>query len=259
MYRTQFSLSTVFKSIALVAVVIVSIAFTIPPKHITVYLIGDSTISIKEKKYYPETGWGMPFANYFDTTVTVDNRAKNGRSTSTFIAEGLWKPVAEGIKPGDYLFIQFGHNDEVPTKKSYTTEAEFKKNLIRYVTEAQAKQSIPVLITPVARRKFDSVGHIVSTHAVYAQLVRDVARDNKVPLIDLDAQSQQLLQKLGVEPSKLLFNHLEPNQNPNYPGGKQDDTHFSELGARRMAELVLKSISDLKLKLANRIVKPKSW
>ncbi|MFD1256186.1 rhamnogalacturonan acetylesterase [Mucilaginibacter terrae] len=258
MYCIKLRLKAVIKYVLLLMLAITGIAFTLPQQHITVYLIGDSTIAIKEKNTYPETGWGMPFANYFDTTVTVDNRAKNGRSTSTFIAEGLWKPVAEGIKAGDYLFIQFGHNDEVPTKKSYTTEAEFKKNLMRYITQARSKQAIPVLITPVARRKFDSVGHIVSTHTAYSQLVREVARETKVPLIDLDAKSQQLLQQLGTEPSKLLFNHLEPGQNPNYPGGKQDDTHFSELGARRMAELVLKSISELKLELANRIVKPKS-
>jgi lysophospholipase L1-like esterase len=258
MYCIMSRSKAVVKYVILLVLAITGLAFTLPQQHITVYLIGDSTIAIKEKKAYPETGWGMPFANYFDTTVTVDNRAKNGRSTSTFITEGLWKPVAEGMKAGDYLFIQFGHNDEVPTKKSYTTEADFKKNLIRYITEARVKQAIPVLITPVARRKFDSVGHIVSTHTAYSQLVRDVAKDNKVPLIDLDAKSQQLLQQLGVESSKLLFNHLEAGQNPNYPSGKQDDTHFSELGARRMAELVLAGIRELKLELADRIVKLKS-
>ncbi|WP_345953474.1 rhamnogalacturonan acetylesterase [Mucilaginibacter sp. PAMB04168] len=234
-------------------------SFTLsPPKQVTVYLIGDSTLSIKEKKYYPETGWGMPFVNYFDSTITVDNRAKNGRSTKTFITEGLWQPVSTGMKAGDYLFIQFGHNDEVPTKKSFTTEDDFRKNLTLFINAARSKQAIPVLITPVARRKFDSVGHVVSTHTVYAQIVREVAQRNDVPLIDLDAKSQQLLQQLGVEPSKFLYNHLEPGQNPNYPKGKVDDTHFSELGARRMAELVLKSIEELKLELANHIVKANS-
>jgi len=258
MYCIKLSAKAVVKYLLLLMLAVTGVAFTLPQQHITVYLIGDSTIAIKEVKAYPETGWGMPFANYFDTTVTVDNRAKNGRSTSTFIAEGLWKPVVANLKAGDYVFIQFGHNDEVSTKKSYTTEAEFKKNLLRYVTEAQAKQAVPVLITPVARRKFDSAGHIVSSHTAYSQVVRDVAKETKVPLIDLDAKSQQLLQQLGAEPSILLFNHLEPGQNPNYPAGKQDNTHFSELGARRMAELVLASIRELKLELADRIVKPKS-
>jgi lysophospholipase L1-like esterase len=239
-------------------VLVASSALMLPPHKATVYLIGDSTIAIKDKGAYPETGWGMPFANYFDSTIVVDNRAKNGRSTKTFITEGLWQPVSTGMKEGDYLLIQFGHNDEVPTKKSFTTEAEFKKNLVIYVEGARAKKAIPILITPVARRKFDSVGHIVQTHAVYSQIVRDVAKEVNAPLIDLDTQSQQLLQRLGAEPSKLLFNHLEPGQNPHYPNGNKDDTHFSELGARRMAELVLKSLQDLKLELADHIAKRKA-
>ena len=232
-------------------------AWIIPPQKVTVYMIGDSTMSIKEKRYYPETGWGMPFANYFDSTIVIENRAKNGKSTKSFI-NGGWSSVAEGMKSGDYLIIQFGHNDEVPTKKSATTEAEFKKNLEMFVASAKSKQVTPVLITPVARRKFDSTGHIVHTHEVYAQIVRNVARETKVALIDLDTQSQHMFQQLGDEKSKMLLNYLEPGQNPNYPKGKQDDTHFSELGARRVAEIVLKNIADLKLELANHISKPKS-
>src|SRR5688572_26243883 len=91
-------------------------AFSMPPKKkITVYLIGDSTMSIKQVKAYPETGWGMPFVYFFDSTVTVDNRAQNGRSTRTFMAEGRWQPVVNALQEGDYVFIQFGHNDEVKT------------------------------------------------------------------------------------------------------------------------------------------------
>lgn len=107
---------------------------------ITVYLIGDSTMADKEVIAYPETGWGMPFHYFFDSTVTVDNRAKNGRSTRTFIEEGRWKPIADNLKEGDYVLIQFGHNDEVPTKKSYTTQDQFKSNLIKFVTESRNKK-----------------------------------------------------------------------------------------------------------------------
>jgi lysophospholipase L1-like esterase len=222
---------------------------------IKVWLIGDSTMSIKDVKAYPETGWGMPFKNFFDSSVTVDNRAKNGRSTKTFLSEGLWKPVVENLSEGDYVLIQFGHNDEVKTKASYSTESEFTANLTRYVLESRSKKAVPVLITPVARRKFDSLGHIVSTHEVYAELVRRVASDLHVPLIDLDKKSQALLQQMGPETSKFLFNYLEPGEHPNYPDGKMDDTHFSELGARRMAEIVLAEIRFLKLDLADRIVR----
>ena len=221
---------------------------------IKVWLIGDSTMSSKDIRAYPETGWGMPFKYFFDSSVTVDNRAKNGRSTKTFLSEGLWKPVVENLSEGDYVLIQFGHNDEVKTKASYSTESEFTANLTRYVLESRSKKAVPVLITPVARRKFDSLGHIVSTHEVYAELVRRVASDLHVPLIDLDKKSQALLEQLGPESSKFLFNYLEPGEHPNYPDGKKDDTHFSELGARKMAEIVLAEIRSLKLGLANRIV-----
>jgi lysophospholipase L1-like esterase len=230
-------------------------AFSLSHKHkTTVYLIGDSTMSIKETKAYPETGWGMPFVYFFDSTVKVDNRAKNGRSTRTFIEEGLWKPVVENLAEGDYVFIQFGHNDEVETKKSYTTKEQFTTNLIKYITETRAKRAFPVLLTPVARRKFDAAGKITGTHDVYAQLVRDVAQQQNVPLIDLDKKGQALMQEMGVENSKYLFNHLQPGEHPNYPDGKIDDTHFSELGARKIAQIVLAEMKNLKLELAEHTV-----
>ena len=231
-------------------------AFTLPTRKTKVYLIGDSTMANKEIKAYPETGWGMPFKYFFDSTIDVDNRAKNGRSTQSFIDEGLWKPVVDNLNEGDYVFVQFGHNDEVPTKKTYTTEEQFKNNLIRYVNESRAKKAIPVLITPVARRKFDSLGHVVGTHEVYSEIVRSVAKQLNVPLIDLDRKSQALLQQLGAETSKLLYNHLQPGEHPNYPDGKSDDTHFSELGARKMAEIVLAEMKELKLPLSEHVYQP---
>lgn len=225
-------------------------------KKITVYLIGDSTMAQKEIKAYPETGWGTPFTYFFDSSIVVDNRAKNGRSTKTFIAEGLWKPVVENLREGDFVFIQFGHNDEVKTKASYTTEKEFACNLERYVTESRSKKAVPVLLTPVARRSFDSTGKLQSTHHVYSQIVRTVASKLKTPFIDLDAKSQQLLKQFGPETSKLLFLQLQAGEHPNYPEGKNDNTHFSELGARLMAQIVLSEIKALRLDLTDHIYKP---
>ncbi len=231
-------------------------AFTLPQqKNIKVYLIGDSTMSIKQVKYYPETGWGMPFAWFFDQTVTVDDRAQNGRSTKSFIAEKRWDDVEKNLNEGDYVFIQFGHNDEVPTKKTYTPPDEYKANLVKFITETRAKKAIPVLLTPVARRKFDANGNVQGTHDAYSALVRQVAADQNVPLIDMDKEWQAVLQKYGVENSKMLFNHLAPGENPNYPDGKQDDTHFNEVGARKVAQIVLADVRALKLELADRIVK----
>lgn len=230
------------------------LSFTLSPgKPIKVYLIGDSTMSVKEVKAYPETGWGMPFAVFFDSTVIVDNRAKNGRSTKTFIAEKLWQPVATSLHEGDYVFIQFGHNDEVKTKASYATEEEFTANLKMFVEETRAKKANPILITPVARRRFDSTGHIEETHSVYSNLVRSMAKQANVPLIDLDKESQAFFQNYGPEKSRLLFNWLEEGEHPNYPKGNKDDTHFNELGARKVAEMVLADVKAMKLELAERI------
>ena len=232
-------------------------AFSFPgKKKITIWMCGDSTMSIKEKKAYPETGWGMPFVYFWDSTVNIENLAKNGRSTSSFRNEGLWKKVFDGAGEGDYVFIQFGHNDEVSTKKTYTTETEFKNNLGQYVAEARAKKAIPILLTPMARRKFDADGKIEGTHDVYSQIVRDVAKKEKVVLFDMDKITQQLYQQVGVENSKLLFLQLKPGEHPNYPDGKEDNTHFNELGARLVAQLVLEEIKKQVPELSDRIVKP---
>jgi lysophospholipase L1-like esterase len=246
------------KQLAIIASFFILAAFALPAKKpITVWLIGDSTMSSKEVKAYPETGWGTPFSCFFDSTVRVDNRAKNGRSTKSFRAEGLWKPVLDGLREGDYVFIQFGHNDEGKEKVGrYTTPDEFRQNLTVYVLETRSKKGIPVLITPAARRKFDSTGKLEESHPVYSDVVRSVSKDLKVPLVDLDKKSQELLQQFGVEHSPLLFNHLAPQEHPNYPEGRKDDTHFNELGARKMAQIVLSEIRTLNLELADRVVKP---
>jgi lysophospholipase L1-like esterase len=226
-------------------------------RRIKVWLVGDSTMADKEVKAYPETGWGMPFETFFDSTVVVDNRAKNGRSTKSFIAEGLWAGVLDGLQDGDYVLIQFGHNDEGKEKLGrYTTPEEFKANLNRYVAETRNKKAFPVLITPVARRSFDSSGQIKESHPVYADAVREVAAQAKVPMIDLDEKSKALLQQFGPVNSKWLFNYLDPGEHPNYPDGHKDDTHFDELGARKMAEIVLAEIKTLHLELAGHIRPP---
>ena len=147
----------------------------------------------------PLTGWGMPFAEFFDQSVIVKNEAEGGESTRTFIEKNRWKPVADSLRPGDYVLIQFGHNDEVPSKKSYTTKKKFELNLIRFVTETRNKKANPVLITPVARRKFDDGGNIEDMHKDYSAIVRKVSLAYKVPLIDLDEKSKSLLKKLALK------------------------------------------------------------
>jgi lysophospholipase L1-like esterase len=245
----------VIKSFGLGLVIMALLAGAVPFKKITVYLIGDSTMSIKDTKAYPETGWGMPFVHFFDSTVVVENHAKNGRSTRTFISENRWQPIADKLKAGDYVFIQFGHNDESKEKTDrYTSPEDYEKNLLRFIEESKSKGAIPVLLTPVSRRRFKD-GIALETHAEYSALVRKIAQERKIPLIDLDKKSQELFQIFGEEKSKLLFLQLAPGEHPNYPEGKVDNTHFNELGAREIAQLVLSEIKSLKIELADRIVK----
>lgn len=220
-------------------------------------MIGDSTMCLYGPERAPLTGWGMPFATFFDSTVQVENRARGGRSTRTFISEKRWQPVADSLQPGDYVLIQFGHNDEAKEEKykdRYTTPQDYRLNLSRFISETRNKGAFPLLITPVSRMRFDKDGRAQETHVEYSAIVAEVAQALKVPLVDLDKESRLLMQKLGPEASKLLFMQLEPGEHPFYPDGSKDNTHFNEMGARRMAEMVLAGIRSLQPDLASHIV-----
>ncbi len=232
------------------------LSFALPEKNkIKIFLAGDSTIAIKDTKAFPETGWGMPFVQFWDSAVTVVNKAKNGRSTKTFLSEGLWKSIMNEAKEGDYVIIQFGHNDEsVEKKERYSTPDTFKMNLHRFIKETKEKKATPILLTPVSRRKFDKDGKAVATHEQYSALVREVAKETGVLFIDLDEKSKALYQQFGPEHSKLLFLQLQPGEHPNYPEGKNDNTHFNELGARLIAQIVLKELRNLDCGLTERII-----
>src|SRR5690606_35224418 len=144
----------------------------IPMKKTKIFLAGDSTISIKQKQAWPETGWGMPFVAFWDSTVEVRNKAMNGRSTKTFILEGRWQNILDELEEGDYVFIQFGHNDEsIEKKERYTTPDSFSINLRKFVQDTRKHKANPVLLSPVSRRKFDKNGQTVPTHAQYSPLV----------------------------------------------------------------------------------------
>ncbi|MBU3743724.1 MAG: rhamnogalacturonan acetylesterase [Sediminibacterium sp.] len=244
------------KQIGYTLIIILLVGFTIPfGEHTQIFLAGDSTMSVKEKKAFPETGWGMPFADWWDSSVTVINKAKNGRSTKTFIQEGIWSSIMNEMKAGDYVFIQFGHNDESPEKKDrYTSPDSFQLNLIKFVQEVHLKKGFPVLVSPVSRRKFDKQGNAVATHEMYTPLVQAVANQLQVPYINLDSVSRAMYQELGPDKSQLIFLQLKAGEHPNYPDGKIDNTHFNELGARLIAQLVVKEIRATIPALAAKII-----
>ncbi|MEO6390932.1 MAG: rhamnogalacturonan acetylesterase [Pyrinomonadaceae bacterium] len=224
---------------------------------VTVYLAGDSTMAEKQADKRPETGWGEFLQPHFDPAkVKIDNRAQNGRSTKTFLSEGRWQAIVDQMKKGDYVFIQFGHNDESKTKvERYTTPEQFRANLVRFVTDVRAKKGIPVLLTPVMRRGFDSAGVFKDSHGEYPDLVRSVATEYKVALIDMHRKTEVVIKQYGPEDSRKLFLQLKPGENPNYPNGIEDNTHFSPLGAELMAAQAIEGIKEQKLGLAKHLKK----
>lgn len=240
----------------LVGLLFLLASFNLPKKQIRVWLIGDSTVCDQPRDRSPVTGWGTPFKDFFDSTVSVSNAARGGRSTRTFISEGRWKNVVDSLQEGDYVLMQFGHNDEAKEPQysdRYTPVPDYKANLIKFIAEARSKKANPVLITPVTRLVFDSAGNIKETHKEYSAAVWEVGKDYNTPVIDLDEKSRQLVQEFGPKWSKVFYMQVDSLENPHYPVGRRDNTHFNEYGARRMAELVLAEIRKLKLELSDRI------
>lgn len=234
---------------------ILLMSFTFIPKDsITLYIVGDSTAAHKTEKAFPETGWGMELQAFFNTDVRVDNRAVNGRSTKSFINEKRWENVLSTLKAGDFVLIEFGHNDEKIEKPEVGTSLpEFKQNLIKYVNDTKAKKAKPVLLTPIARRHFKN-DVLVPTHGGYPEVIRKLADSLRVPLIDMESKTEYLLTKLGDEPSKRLFNHVDSGH-VNYPMGKIDDTHLSPAGAKSFAGLVVDGIRETKISLTKYLKK----
>jgi lysophospholipase L1-like esterase len=218
----------------------------------TLYLVGDSTMAHKPDLGLPERGWGQLFEGLVRPPLQVANRAINGRSTKSFRDEGHWQAVLEALRPGDFVLVQFGHNDEKTEDPTRYADADgaYRQNLERYVRETRAHGAAALLATSVVRRRWDERGSLVDTHGDYPRVVREVAAREGVPLIDLEEATRALLLERGPQASKALFLHFEPGEHPRLPEGKHDDTHFSELGARTVAEIVARELVRLHSPLA---------
>lgn len=223
----------------------------------TIFLIGDSTMANKAPIDAPETGWGMVFPEYFFDGVKIQNHAVNGRSTKSFRAFGHWKAVIDQVKTGDYVMIQFGHNDSKKddTLRFAAPQTDYKQNLTRYIEEIKAKGGNPILLTPVMRRKFDGKGQFVDQHGEYPAVVRDLAQKFNIPLIDMHAKSQKAIETEGVEGSKRMFMHYDGGIFKKYPKGVHDDTHFSRYGAEIMASLAVEGLFEMGHPLRNFVKK----
>lgn len=241
-------------------VLTVVLGFSIKPQKdsVSLYLIGDSTMSDKkDPEENPEHGWGQVLPELLEAEIRVENHAVNGRSSRSFIGEGRWETVLNKLQEGDYLFIQFGHNDQkimAPTR--YTNPfTQYRANLERFVKEAREKGAKPVLFSSIVRRNFNENGVLVDTHGEYPLVVRMVARDLDVPFIDLQLLTEKLEIAFGPEGSKQLHLHFEPGENSYKPDGIQDNTHLSRKGALLVAGLALQEMNKQGLDFAQYIKK----
>ena len=220
--------------------------------RITVFTIGDSTMANKKAEVAPETGWCQVFPAFVDQTVVIKNRAVNGRSTKSFITEGRWKWVIDSLKSGDYVFIQFGHNDaKIQDSTRYTEPfTSYRKNLERFVRETREKGATPILFTSIVRRKFEN-GFLTDTHGNYPVVVRQVAATMNVSMIDLQLLTAGAVTALGDEASKNIYLWTPPTEK--FPEGRKDDTHLKVEGANLVAKLAAQQLILLDNSLGKRI------
>ncbi len=223
-------------------VLLLVIATSCMAQNTTIYMIGDSTMANKkDPEINPEHGWGQVLQQYFKADAIIDNRAVNGRSSRSFIAENRWDSILKTLKKGDYVFIQFGHNDQKEKSPDRYTNPHvtYRHNLIKFVEETRKKGATPVLFSSIVRRNFNEEGTLIDTHGEYPVETRLVALEYKVPFIDLQYFTERLEESYGVEGSKKLHLHFAAGENAYYKEAKADDTHLSALGANEVAKLAV--------------------
>lgn len=219
-------------------------------KAIRIFWAGDSTVKYNRIDTYPQTGIGQVLGLYLKPEVQVYDMAENGRSTKSFIAEGRLAAIEKELKPGDFFFIQFGHNDEKAKDSLRYTKAwgSFQDNLRLYIQAARGHGAYPVLLSPIERRSFDERGNFrAGTHGQYPLAMYQVAQEEQVAFIDMTKKTGKLLTREGKERSLRFFMHLKPGEFPGsrYEQGVEDDTHLRYEGAVRMAGLVVEGLLEL--------------
>ena len=255
--------------VSVIAALVLVFSAAVEDKTTTIFIIGDSTAAKKDLSTgSPERGWGMALQCYFDSAyIRVDNHAVNGRSSKSFIDEGRWDKVLSAMKPGDYVIIQFGHNDEKPAVERHTDPGStFDYNLAKFVRETRERGGIPILMNPVVRRNFAQKplkndddeklrnttfadgsklvegDSLIDTHGLYKVAPRDVARRMNCHFIDANQITHDLEQSLGVEGSKKLHMWYKPGEEPSLPQGRQDNTHYNIYGAQVVAKLLAEAL-----------------
>lgn len=240
---------------AILGILAFSFAERAAQPEIRIFMIGDSTMADKPgaPEANPERGWGQLLPSFFNSQVEVRNHAVNGRSTKNFIDEGRWEAVLASLHSGDYVFIQFGHNDSKENDPARYTNpySGYRRNLEKFVREARAQGAFPVLLSSIVRRNFNEQGTLVDTHGAYPFVARVVAKEMNVPFIDHQQKTEDFINALGPEKSKEIYLWVEPGLYERFPDGEQDNTHLTLKGATEYARLAVEGIGELGLPLAN--------
>lgn len=234
-------------------VAVQSIKITKKDNLTVLYLAGDSTVTDQDVE--PWASWGQFITNYFDNTVVVANYAYSGSSLSSFKGANRLKKILSQIKKGDYLFVEFGHNDEKIKGEGNGAFGSYSTLLTEFVNSAKEKEAIPILVTPTQRRFFNENGTLKETHGEFPAAMRDVAQKNMVSLIDVTKMTTQLYEAWGDEPSRKAFVQYPANTFPGQEKALDDNTHFNGFGANEIALCVLKGIRELDIPLKKQIKK----
>lgn len=239
----------------------------VPQHRPTVYLAGDSTMASYGESVYPLTGWGQVVNEFFTNDVVIDNRAIGGRSSKSYVLEGHLDKILADIRPGDYLFFQWGHNDNQSTDSLCRTNptycnrhtspyTSYKEYLQKYIDGARAHGATPVVISPMGRRNYDSDGTFNNDFADYTDAAKQLAVEQDTAFIDLNAKSIAFYDRIGPPATEEVFLYCEPQEYPAYPTGRQDNVHFQEYGARQLAKLVAEGVVESQLPIAQYVVFP---
>jgi lysophospholipase L1-like esterase len=206
----------------------------------TIFLAGNSTVT--DQEYEPWASWGQMFPNFLKANVVVANYAESGETLLAFKREKRLEKILSQMKKGDYLFMEFAHNDQKPGGNHLDAFTTYKAELKYYINEAKNKGGIPVLVTSTNRRRFDENNKIINTLENYPEAMRQLAQEENLMLIDLNAMSKDLYEALGPEASKKAFVHYPANSYPGQTQALADDTHFNPYGAYQLAKCVVQSI-----------------
>ncbi len=221
-------------------------------EKVKLYIAGDSTAQTYNPEETLMRGWVQEIQQFFNDSLEVDNRAIGGRSTGTFISEGRWQGIVDDVKAGDWVFIQFGHNDTSPNPQRHVEPEQYKDNLMNMCSDVMAKGANPVILTSIVMRTHrDGVLVDERAHfAEYIQLARDAASEICVPMIDMNRLTTELVRSLGDEKSAELYYHVKVGDHPKLQADKNDDTHLREKGAVAYAKLLVDALKAEHLPIA---------